>query len=193
MKPIHVCGISLLIITSSCLLQAMEKITPGSFNERGKAVLQLSVQRMHSASEKYSINTGLADIFNAIPASSSGIEDLINDPSALQNANECYNALLTETTYPLLLATFGELKKAPYPGAQELTGDIVRTMVLVMSYKNLYETSDIRVPEENMGKIFMGTSDKVNGKILALNADIDVQANKDKVRGNTLMFGYCMQ
>ena len=170
-------------------------ITPDSFNSIGKKILLGYVTRMHAAAaEQPPLTKGLAAICNSIPATEEGVSDLIHDENCLDRANAYYNFLENDTSYPKIVATFREINRAGFPGCEKLALDTQRTLTSILLYKKLWETSDIRMPEQNMGMAFMETTDNTaNRRILECNSHIDVESNTIAAKGVVLATAYSSQ
>ena len=170
-------------------------ITPDSFNSIGKKILLGYVTRMHAAATEQSpITKGLAAICNSIPATEEGVSDLIHDQNCLDRANAYYNFLENDTSYPKIVTTFREINRAGFPGCEKLALDTQRTLTSILLYKKLWETSDIRMPEQDMGMAFMETTNNAaNRRILECNSHIDVESNTIAAKGVVLATAYSSQ
>jgi hypothetical protein len=92
-----------------------------------------------------------------------------------------------------LVPAFDTLKKSEYEGAEMLAEDLKRTCVQALLYEKIIAVSDIRVPSNNLGILFMGKGPKVDGTVLEYNKDIGIQKNKSQARGFLLLMAYYMQ
>ena len=92
-----------------------------------------------------------------------------------------------------LVPAFDALKKAQYEGAEMLAEDLKRTCVQAFLYEKIIVASDIRVPSNNLGTLFMDKGPEIDGTFLEYNKDIDIQKNKSQARGFLLLMAYYMQ
>jgi len=189
----------ILITHNILILQAMDEeknysIQPTSFNENGKKYLGNEIKAMHEAAAYKNIYTGLAAIYYEIPVGVAGINILLQDHESLKYATQFNEFLKTKTQYKKnLVPTFNTLKKAKYEGAEMLAQDLKRTCVQALLYEKIITESDIRVPSNNLGTLFMGKGPEVDSTILEFNKDIDIQRNKSQALGLLLLMAYYMQ
>jgi len=168
-------------------------ITSDSFDDCGKMILQISMHQLHEGARFANVHTGLAEIYNDIPANPAGIEALIHDTKALTYATDSYQFLMRNTMFSSAIPICNEISTQKYPGAQSLTGDMQRILTQILLYPHLVATSAIRMPAENIGMAFMGTDPQTNGRVLTYNKDINAIDNKVPVRGIALAYAYVLQ
>lgn len=164
-----------------------------SFDEKGKKYLECSIKAMHEAAKYKNISTGLAAIYNKIPADIHGMDMLLYDDESLKYATQFNEFLKKETTYQDLIPTFCILERERFEGAGTLAQDLKRTCVQGLLYKKIITESDIRVPSDNLGAMFMGKGTEVDSIFLEYNKDIDVQKNTSQAQGWLLLMAYYMQ
>lgn len=169
-----------------------KEIKPDSFNDKGRLFIEHSVRLWHEAATQSGIHTGLAAIYNDIPANKPGIEALIYDAQSLKYANICNEYLLKQILHDNCEFLIKQAEKL----TENLAQDLKRSIAQMIIYKKIDKiSSGIFLPLNTLGFSCMSMEPEILSKILKANDDLNdlYEDNKYAARGMLLAMGYFMQ
>ena len=166
-------------------------LKPTSFGILDKQSLCNDIATLHQAALSIKVHSGLAKIYDDIPANEAGIEALIHDPHALKYASKLYRFLKVKTPYVDLLPTFKFIEECSFEGSNKLAAHLRYTSFQALVYDKVYKSSDIRLPSDKLAQLFVKDGPKNVGKMLQYNKNLDPETNKAQARGFLLYMAYC--
>lgn len=183
-----------LLVTTAGAMEQTNPITPDSFTKEGKEYMAYAVDLWVESAEQSNIDTGLASIF--LMMKKLGIDYLVNDSVALENANMGFGEMLVDPVFQTLpiLQKIGDYN---YDGTKQLRADVSRVITQAVASNSLIKyCPDFKLPKTDLIQFFASngpTSIPWNIEILKLNEELDRDTNLPYVAGLTLIMGYLAQ